>query len=185
MKLKLKIMLCVSCIILLSIPTHKKEKEVKIEHQEVEIECVSYVVPIKNRYCPEIPLSENEQIALFEACDEFKVNYALALSIINQETKFNNIIGDHGRSYGYMQIQPRWWKKLMNQIGAYDLLIPKDNFRTGCAIISTLFYDKYNNMTDTLTAYNTGHKGDSKYARDVLYNMKLWQNVLDKYNVEG
>lgn len=113
------------------------------------------------------PLSYEEQAALYGACLEFGVDYALAQAVIEQETGFRNVVGDSGASVGFMQIQKRWWSELMAEIGAEDLTDPKDNFRTGCAILRQLL-DKYESTEDALTAYNSGQPGSSKYSRAVL-----------------
>lgn len=127
-----------------------------------------------------VPLSYEEQEALYGACEEFSMDYPLMLALIERETHFKNEIGDGGNSYGYCQIQPRWWSKTAESIGVTDLMEPEGNFRTGCAILTHLL-DVYGcgNLTDALTAYNSGHGGASEYARDVLEKQEKWQGVLD------
>lgn len=130
-------------------------------------------------FSEDVPLSYEEQKALFDACEEFSVDYPLMLALIERETHFKNEIGDGGNSYGYCQIQPRWWSETAESIGVTDLMEPEGNFRTGCAILTHLL-DVYGcgNLTDALTAYNTGHGGASEYARDVLEKKEKWQGVI-------
>lgn len=130
-------------------------------------------------YCADVPLSAEEQEALYAACGEFSVEYALMLGLIERETQFRNVMGDGGDSYGYCQVQLKWWSGLMDEIGAYDLNEPRDNFRTACAVLVRLF-DRYGcgNLTDVLTAYNSGHGGESTYADAVLANRDKWAGVL-------
>lgn len=118
-----------------------------------------------------IPLAYDEQDALRSACEEFGVDYDLALAVIEQESNFRNISGDGGDSIGYMQIQPKWWTSLMDEIGVTDLTDPAQNFRTGCAILSQLIA-RYGNTTDALTAYNSGKSGESRYAASVLSKLE-------------
>lgn len=135
----------------------------------------------RNRFCDvyreDCPLDAETQEALFEACEEFEIDYFLMLGLVEHETDFRNIIGDSGRSVGYCQIQPRWWTKLMQDIGAEDLENPTDNFRTACAILNELF-DRYGcgNLTDVLTAYNSGHGGESAYADSVIESQTKWRD---------
>lgn len=117
----------------------------------------------------EIPLRYEEQAALYGACLEFRVPYDLALAVIEQETDFRNITGDDGASVGYMQIQERWWSGLMEEIGARDLTVAEDNFRTGCAILRQLL-DQYS-LEDALSVYNTGAPGQTRYSREVMERM--------------
>lgn len=121
----------------------------------------------------EIPLSYEEQAALYGACLEFRVSYELALAVVEQETDFRNIVGDDGASVGYMQIQQRWWGSLMEEIGARDLTVAEDNFRTGCAILRQLL-DQYS-LEDALSVYNTGAPGQTRYSREVMGRMEHGQ----------
>lgn len=115
----------------------------------------------------DIPLSYELQALLYGACLEFEIDFDLALAVIEQETNFRNVAGDGGDSQGYMQIQRKWWKGLMAEIGAADLTDPEDNFRTGCAILRQLI-DKYGTVEDALSAYNTGRPGQTRYSREVM-----------------
>ena len=121
----------------------------------------------------EIPLRYEEQAALYGACLEFRVPYELALAVVEQETDFRNITGDDGASVGYMQIQQRWWGGLMEEIGARDLTVAEDNFRTGCAILRQLL-DQYS-LEDALSVYNTGAPGQTRYSREVMERLEHGQ----------
>lgn len=123
----------------------------------------------------DVPLTFEEQDYLQTACAEFGVEYDLMLSLIYRETRFQNIAGDSGDSIGYCQIQPRWWSCLMEEIGAEDLMEPQDNFRTACAIVAQLT-EKYGNVRDALSAYNTGSPGYTEYAAAVIAGMGSWKN---------
>lgn len=123
----------------------------------------------------DVPLTFEEQDYLQTACAEFGVEYDLMLSLIYRETRFQNIAGDSGDSIGYCQIQPRWWSGLMEEIGAEDLMEPQDNFRTACAIVAQLT-EKYGNVRDALSAYNTGSPGYTEYAATVMAGMGGWKN---------
>ena len=125
-------------------------------------ECVTVAEePAEKDYILDIPLSSELQTELHDACEEFGVDYYIMVALIDRETKFRNVIGDNGNSYGYCQIQPKWWYGLMTEIGATDLNIPKDNFRTACAIMSGLT-KVYVSTEGALVAYNIGsYKGKS------------------------
>lgn len=124
-------------------------------------------------YRNDVPMSYELQEALHTACEEFGVEYALALAVIERETNFTNATGDGGESIGFFQVQKRWWSVLMDEIGVDDLADPEQNFRTGCAILAQLI-DRYGNETDALTAYNSGRPGESKYAASVLEAAERW-----------
>lgn len=133
-------------------------------------------VPQEKDYILDIPLSCELQEELHNACVEFGVDYYIMVALIERETNFRNVQGDNGRSYGYCQIQPRWWYGLMCEIGATDLNVPKDNFRTACAIMSGLT-KTYNSTEGALVAYNRGsYKGKStSYSREIIANAERYR----------
>lgn len=133
---------------------------------------------ITDFYSEEIPLTFEEQSALYDASNEFDVDYCVMLGLIERETEFRNIYGDGGNSYGYCQVQLKWWGSLMQEIGTRNLNVPKDNFRTACAIVSELT-DKYGSLSGALTAYNKGsYDGTvSRYAVAVLQNAEKWRGI--------
>lgn len=124
-------------------------------------------------YRDDVPLTYDEQDFLQTACEEFGVDYPLMLGLIEHETNFRNIHGDDGKSAGYCQIQRRYWHGLMDEIGAKDLNDPYDNFRTGCAIMAQLI-DRYGNVKDALSVYNSGHTGRNSYSNAVLEAAERW-----------
>lgn len=155
-----------------SLPAQERPAETSAPATASDSPTVMVIAPEKAEipewYKEDIPLEPELQKALWDACQEFGVEYPLALAVIEQETQFRSFVGDGGNSLGYMQIQPRWWNELMEQIGATDLTDPTDNFRTGCAILRELLNQYGGSVTDALTAYNTGHPGRSAYADEVL-----------------
>ena len=111
-------------------------------------------------------LSLDLQEDLREACEESGVDMALALSVIQQETNFQNIVGDNGNSYGYMQVQPRWHQERMDRLGVTDLMDPASNFRVGCDYLAECL-DRYP-MASALSAYNSGRPDLVPYAEQVI-----------------
>lgn len=143
-----------------------------VAETEMPIASSYYLGPCEDTYLrDDIPLTYEEQAMLYGACLEFEVDYALALAVVEQETTFRNLTGDGGDSEGYMQIQKKWWSELMSEIGAENLMEPKDNFRTGCAILSQLI-EKYGNVEDALTYYNSGSTVPNGYSKSVLAKME-------------
>ena len=146
------------------------------EEEPITIEIAEVKAPTINQYILAIPLSAELQETLHDACTEFGVDYYVMVALIEKETRFCNVTGDGGRSYGYCQIQPRWWSGLMADIGATDLLIPKDNFRTGCAIMAQLTA-RYRSTEGALVAYNQGsYRGVStRYSREIIANAEKYR----------
>jgi hypothetical protein len=112
------------------------------------------------------PLSYEEQAALYGACLEFGVDYALAQAVIEQETGFTNVMGDGGKAYGFFQVWPKWHKERMEELGVTDLMDPESNFRVGCSFLSECI-DKYG-LEKGLGYYNSGSAKVTGYTRAVL-----------------
>lgn len=129
-------------------------------------------------YSTQIPLTYTEQVELMSASEEFGVDYNVMLGLIERETNFRNVSGDNGKASGYCQIWKVYWGELMRDIGAEDLNVPKDNFRTACAIVSELT-DRYGSLAGALTAYNRGSYDGTvtEYATSVLENAEKWREI--------
>ena len=119
----------------------------------------------------DIPLDAEIQRLLYKACGETGIRYELALAVIWQETDFRNVIGDGGESAGYMQVQEKWHRDRMDRLGVTDLLDPYGNFLVGLDFLAELL--ETHELTDALTRYNSGRKGNSQYAQSVLNYMKI------------
>lgn len=147
--------------------------------QDEQAECTDYSDPenVSGEYLCDIPLSAEEQVALYNACCEFDVPFGLAVALIWQETDFQNLVGDNGNSLGYMQIQPRWVQAEMAELGIYDLMVPADNFRMGCYLLGTSIPEY--GVEQALTKYNTGSPGWSVYACEV---MEKWNVLVATYD---
>lgn len=142
--------------------------EVIEEDPKFDVEAVEAVFdPVRS----DVPLDAETQRLLYQACDETGIRYELALAVIWQETDFKNIMGDGGESFGFMQVQPRWHGERMERLGVSDLSDPYGNFLVGLDFLAELT-GKYD-LTEALTAYNSGKPGDSQYARDVLNYMNI------------
>jgi len=119
----------------------------------------------------DVPLPFAEQDYLHTAAEEAGIPYELALAVVRVETGFRNVLGDDGESAGYMQVQERWHSARMEKLGVTDLMDPAGNFRVGCNYLAELVV-RYGDLTDALTAYNSGRPGDSDYAAEVLAAME-------------
>lgn len=141
---------------------------IPVDVQAVEIQNVE---PEANIFY-DIPISDEEQWNMAMIAGNFRIDYKLLLAIIKTESEFNpNQIGDNGRSFGLMQIQPRWWTSYFNDYGCSDWLSVSDNVTVGCAILRYL-YDSYGDTVLVLNAYNTGNPNNyNGYSDRVLSNL--------------
>ena len=171
--------LFIVCLLFLKMPTPSdvevaQEPAEEIAVQIIEDEFTSDVEAAEAEFDPvrdDIPFDAELQRLLYKACGETGIRYELALAVIWQETDFRNIVGDSGESTGYMQVQEKWHGKRMERLGVSDLLDPYGNFLVGLDFLAELL-ERYD-LSDALTAYNSGRPGNSQYARDVLNYMNI------------
>lgn len=146
------------------------------DEEDFENEKIESALYENGYFRSDVPLDGDTQALLRAACEEAGITYELALAVIRKETEFQNVMGDNGNSYGYMQIQPRWHEDRMERLGVTDLTDPYSNFRVGCDFLAELL-SKYT-LEEALTAYNSGKPGKSEYATSVM-------NYMDEYNRTG
>lgn len=125
----------------------------------------------------DVPLDENLQDYIFTQCYDYGVDPAIIFSMIWKESCYRpKVIGDNGESYGLMQIQQKWFKKQMEELGLTDLLDPYQNVKLGIHYVAELMR-KGKPIEWVLMAYNGGQsyankkfkKGEiSSYATKVL-----------------
>lgn len=118
----------------------------------------------------DVALEPELQDLLRAACEEAEIPMELALAVVWKETRYRNLMGDGGKSYGYMQIQPRWHKDRMERLGVTDLMDPLSNFRVGCDFLAELL-DRYP-LANALAYYNTGKPTLNAYAESVMDYME-------------
>lgn len=130
----------------------------------------------------DVPLSEDLQNHIFKLCESYNVDPAMVIAMIERESNYRaSAIGDSGRSFGLMQIQPRWNKERMDKLGCTDLLNPYQNVAVGIDLIAEL-YETGNSTAWVLMAYNGGpyyatnniSQGlVSDYAKNVMSKTKI------------
>lgn len=155
------------------ITPERTERAIEAEPEEdFENEYIEAALFASGYFREDVPLDGDTQALLRAACEETGIPYELALAVIRQETEFRNVVGDDGRSVGYMQVQRRWHEARMARLGVTDLTDPYGNFRVGCDYLAELL-GQYT-LEEALTAYNSGKPGKSTYASSVLAYMEAY-----------
>lgn len=150
----------------------RTEYAIEEPEEDFENEYIEAALYASGYFREDVPLDGDTQALLRAACEEAGIPYELALAVIRQETEFRNVVGDDGRSVGYMQVQERWHKDRMDRLGVTDLTDSYSNFRVGCDYLAELL-GRYP-LEDALTAYNSGKPGESTYASNVLAYMEAY-----------
>lgn len=135
----------------------------------------------------DVPIEEELQDHIFAECEKRGIDPAIIIAMIGRESRYRaDIKGDHGRSYGLMQIQPKWHQKRANELGAPDLMDPFDNVTVGIDLLGDLL-ESSGSIEWALMAYNGGaayanrktSRGEvSDYAKAILNNAEqLYEGV--------
>lgn len=141
-------------------------------------------------YSDAVPMPREDQAALWAACEEFGIPYPLALAMVERETNFRpDVAGDSGRSIGYMQVQERYHRDRMQELGVTDLWDPAGNFRVGLDYLAELLAT-YEDTDKALMAYNMGQtdagrlwkKGtyETEYTKAVQARAEEWAAILEE-----
>lgn len=129
----------------------------------------------------DVPLDYDLQVYIIQTCEELNIDAAVVMAMIFYESSFDaTVIGDNGKSFGLMQIQPEWQKERMERLDVTNLLHPYQNVTVGIDYLAELL-DKHNgNMEMALIEYNAGHPNAYKYWFDQgIYSNEYSQKVTD------
>lgn len=104
----------------------------------------------------DIPLDEDLQDHIFAECARYEVDPGIVVAMIERESGFReSVVGDSGRSFGLMQIQPKWHSGRMEKLGCDDLLDPYQNVTVGIDFLAELI-GSGKGVEWALMAYNGG-----------------------------
>lgn len=133
-----------------------EEREVNDEMREIIIEVVEKPkTPVIKKVWDDIPLTEDEQVALWDKCHELNVNYWFILALLESESNYDaDATGDSGKSVGYMQINKANWERMKTTYGL-DVHEPKENLLCGATIFWELA-NKYDTITQVVMSYKCG-----------------------------
>lgn len=118
----------------------------------------------------DVPLSEELQTVLYEACQEAGIEYEVGLGLIEAESGFKSDAVSPCGAYGLCQLNPRYF-----QAGMSD----EENIKAGIGYLGELL-EKYGDLDAALTAYNAGSDTGSRlYARKVMNYANKWGGKTD------
>ena len=139
----------------------------------------------------DVPLSEEIQDFVFDICEEHNICPSLIIAIMEQESQFDVVaIGDDGKSFGIMQVQPRWHFDRMEKYGVTDLLDPYQNITVAVDYIVEL-RGMNSELEWVLMAYNKG-PGDAdelmrngitlEYATEIMQRLKELEKEREQWD---
>jgi soluble lytic murein transglycosylase-like protein len=103
-----------------------------------------------------IALDDAIQRYITSQAEAREIDPALVMAIIQEESQCDTLaIGDEGKSWGLMQIQPSAHQGRIDRLGVTDLLDPYQNVDVGIDYLAELS-GKGNGLAWTVMAYNGG-----------------------------
>ena len=128
----------------------------------------------------DIPLSGALQMYTYDVCQEYGVDYELALAIMWQESNFDAAIISSSGDYGLMQINKCNHERLKKSLGIVDMLDPESNIKAGVYMLSEIS-KTYNDVNDILMVYNLGPGSAKSKWRNGAHSTEYTKSVAEKY----
>lgn len=132
------------------------------------------------------PLNDDIQQMIVEKCEEYDIDFALAMAVIFKESSFKSSVVSTSNDYGLMQINKINHEWLSEELGITDFLDPEQNVTAGLYMLKNLF-EKYDNPAMVLMAYNMGETGACRLWIKGIYYTDYAESILqqaDIYNAE-
>ena len=115
-----------------------------------------------------VPLGDELQRFIIGKCAEYDVSPAVVMAVIGTESNYNvTAIGDHGNSFGLMQIYQSVHRDRMERLEVTNLLNPYQNVTVGIDFLSELM-DRGNGIEWALSFYRGNGGAECEYSRKVL-----------------
>lgn len=119
----------------------------------------------------DVPLEANLQLHIIQVAESYGIDPAIIFAICYRESTYNPAsVGDHGASFGLMQIQPKWHRDRMARLDCTDLLDPYQNVIVGTDYLAEQVARYSGDIRKALVAYNAGHYNGTitKYATVIM-----------------
>lgn len=138
------------------------------EPTETELPTTEATEPSIKLY--DVPLEEELQLHIICEAEAHGIDPAIVMAMAYKESTYRtDAVGDGGKSFGLLQVQPRWHYERMQELGCTDLLDPYQNVTVAIDYLADQIA-RYGDLAKGLTAYNAGsYKGKvTNYAKVVL-----------------
>lgn len=116
----------------------------------------------------DVPMTEEDQKAIFDICSDYKIAYTLVMAMIEHESSFDAAARSETGDSGLMQINDCNSARLAEK-GFKDLFDTRENVEAGVFMLRELF-DKYKEVEAVLMCYNMGEAGAAKLWKDGIFS---------------
>lgn len=126
----------------------------------------------------DVPLDKNLQEFIYYLSCGYNIEFPFVMAVIETESSFRPDAIGSGVDFGLMQINKINHEWLTETLGVTDFLDPYQNTRSGIFILRKLF-EKYEDPSKVLMAYNMGETGASKLWEQGINSTKYSDAVLE------
>ena len=137
----------------------------------------------------DVPMSEEDQKAIFDICNDYKIAYTLVMAIIEHESSFDASARSKTGDSGLMQINDCNSARLA-ELGFTDLYDARENVEAAVYILRELF-SKYGEVEAVLMCYNMGEAGaaalweegifSSVYSSEIMAREAEFSSYIDNF----
>lgn len=157
-------------------------EEIKNVREKVYPEPIPGPIPQPEPTAPisdEVPLEWGLQQAVVDNCEEYGLDVAVVLGIMEVESDFR-LQCDNGVCYGVMQIHRGNSGWVQKNAGVDDIFDPEQNIRAGCWILSRGL-ELHGDIEKALVWYNAGevYSSSTPYSRKVLECAQTWTGIIE------
>jgi soluble lytic murein transglycosylase-like protein len=125
------------------------------------------------------------QIYTYAICREYKVDYEMALSVMDVESEGQANATNHNKNgtvdRGYMQINSVNYQWLNDELGVTDFYNPWQNIKAGVFMLSDLM-ERHSDTHEILMSYNMGERRTRQLQKKGIYSSAYSRKVMKKYN---
>ena len=140
----------------------------------------------------DIPLTQQEQMFIYENCLKNNLSYEMVLGLIQLESNFKKDLVSATDDYGIMQINKNYaeWYANLAKLEDYNLIDFEDNILMGIAGLK--FYKEYYQSIEMpdelifyymLNSYNMGIVGYNNYVCDIRTFSREYIRKILKYKI--
>lgn len=130
----------------------------------------------------DVSLDEETQEFIYYLSNAYNIDFPFVMALIKTESSFNPSTISSTNDYGLMQINKINHERLKKIVGVTDYLDPHQNVRAGMFMLRKLF-EKYEDPTKVLMAYNMGETGASSLWKqgvyETVYSKKIMKQAVE------
>ena len=142
----------------------------------------TYEKPMKEFVPVDCNLSTDLQEYTWLLCKANNIDYSLVMALMKHESQYDASVVSTTNDYGLMQINKINHEWLSEELGITDYLDEKQNINAGVYILGNLF-EKYQDTSKVLMAYNMGESNAKKLWKDGIYESRYSRKIM-QYQAE-